>query len=247
MGVKTYLITNDWQIPYHDVEVIEGLFMPFLRWLQPYGFIWNGDIVDNHSLSEFSKDPLNKPDLLHEAEIARHYMGRIRDVKSIKLCYWIGGNHEDRLRRYMWQHASRLQLAVDQTFESVFDTKRYRFIYRPYGYTHALGSLDVTHGSIVRAASGGSAKAHFDKRGGSVIIGHTHRLGSYYRTNSKGTHVAYENGCLCSLKPEWVQDPDWQQGWAVVHVGDDGMFNIQQIPVIDRHTIFYGAKRWSIQ
>jgi len=244
--MRSWLVTNDWQIPYQDSQVINGLFMPFLRWLQPYGIILNGDMVDNHSLSEFAKDPLNKPDLITEATIMRSYMAEIGKVKSIKKRIWIGGNHEDRLRRYMWQHASRLQLAVDQTFESVFEPKRYRFEYHPYGYVYPLGSLDVTHGSIVRAASGGSAKAHFDKRGGSVIVGHTHRLGTYYRTNAKGTHVSIENGCLCSLTPEWVQEPDWQQGWSVVHVGDDGFFNVQQIPVINRKTIFYGIKKWSI-
>jgi UDP-2,3-diacylglucosamine pyrophosphatase LpxH len=244
--MKTVLITNDWQIPFHDVQVIEGLFMPFLKWLRPDEFIWNGDIIDNYNLSEFSKNPLQKPTLIDEATVAREYMARISKTKGLQRKVWLGGNHEDRLRRYMWQHAGRLQLGPDDTFESVFAPKAHGFDYLPYGSVVALGSLDVTHGSIVRQHSGWSAKAHFDKRGGSVIIGHTHRLGTYYRTNAKGVHVSIENGCLCSLKPEYVQDPDWQQGWAVVKVADDGNFNVQQIPVINREAIMYGEKTWTL-
>lgn len=244
--MKTYVITNDWQIPFHDLRVIDGLFMPFLFWLKPDGFIWNGDIIDNYTLSEFSKNPLDKSDLLLEAAITKSYMNEISKVKSITTKQWIGGNHEDRIRRYIWNHSAKLQLDPQQTFENLFDVKRYGFTYHPYGHVTALGSLDVTHGSIVRQHSAYSARAHFDKRGGSVIIGHTHRLGQYYRSNSKGVHVAIENGCMCSLKPEWVQDPDWQQGFAVVHVGSKGFFHVQQIPIINRAMMFYGDKQWKL-
>jgi hypothetical protein len=244
--MKTVLITNDWQIPFQDTKVIEGLFFPFLNWLKPDHFIWNGDIIDNYNLSEFSKNPLNKPTLIQEATQTRTYMARISKVKSIKRKDWLWGNHEDRLRRYMWQHAGRLQLGIEDTFESIFACKDYGFNSYPYGAVVALGSLDITHGNVVRQHSGWSAKAHFDKRGGSVLIGHTHRMGSYYRTNAKGVHVSFENGCLCSLTPEWVQDPDWQQGWSVVKVAPNGSFLVQQVPVINRQRIMYGNMEWTI-
>ena len=78
------------------------------------------------------------------------------------------------------------------------------------------------------------------------MIGHTHRLGIYYRTNAKGTHAAYENGCLCRLDPEYVQDPDWQQGLSVVRVGEKGFFNVQQVPIINRNFMMYGNKVWRV-
>ena len=78
------------------------------------------------------------------------------------------------------------------------------------------------------------------------MIGHTHRLGIYYRRNRGGVHAAYENGCLCSLEPEYAQYPDWQQGFSVVHVDKGGFFNVQQIPIIGRKTFLYGGVRREI-
>lgn len=239
--MKTYVITNDWQIPFHDKLVIDRLFMPFLKWLNPYGFIWNGDIVDCYQLSEFSKNPLSQATLTKEVRTARAYMA---DLAWITFKAWLGGNHEGRIRRYLWKNAEKLPVDADETFESLFRPSDYGFVYQPYGSVIRLGSLDVTHGSVVRQHSGWSAKAHFDKRGGSVLIGHTHRLGTYYRTNARGIHAAYENGCLCSLRPEYVQDPDWQQGFSVVTVGEKGFFHVQQVPIINRRYLLYGRDKW---
>lgn len=239
---KTWIISNDWQIPFHDEQIIDGLLLPFIKWLKPDGFIWNGDIVDCYELSEFSKNPLLRDVLFSETETAQDYMGRIGKMRSIQDRIWIGGNHEDRLRRYMWQHAGRLKLDPQTTFEQLFQVREHSFVYLPYGAVVQLGKLDVTHGSVVRQHSGWSAKAAFEKRGGSVLVGHTHRGGTYYRTNAKGTHGAFENFCMCRLDPEYVQDPDWQQGFSVVHVGRKGFYHVQSIPIINRSVMFYGRE-----
>ncbi len=242
----TYVVTNDWQIPFHNTRIIDGLFMPFLKWLKPSGFIWNGDIIDNYTLSEFSHDPLSQTDLLNEVAITQDYMDQISHVKSLQTKIWLGGNHEDRVRRKIWKCLPDLQLDHKKVFEDLFKPEQYGFEYYPYGAAVALGKLDVTHGYIVRQNSAYSGKAHFDRRGGSVLVGHTHRLGIYYKTNTKGTHAAFENGCMCSLEPEWCQDPDWQHGFSVVHVGDKGFFHVQQIPIIDNSIMFYGNKIWEV-
>jgi hypothetical protein len=73
-------------------------------------------------------------------------------------------------------------------------------------------------------------------------VGHSHRLGVYYQTNVRGVHASYENGCLCDLKPEYVNYPNWQQGFSVVSVDDGGWFNVQQIPILNRHRFYYGSE-----
>jgi len=45
------------------------------------------------------------------------------------------------------------------------------------------------------------------------------------KTDVRGPHVAYENFCLCSLQPEWTQNPNWQQGFCTVRVEDNGFFH----------------------
>lgn len=216
------------------------LVTDFIRDLKPDGIVLNGDIVDCYAISDFSKDPENvkKWGLSREITEAGYLMTLFRDI-PVK--WWIGGNHEDRWRRVQWQHPNLKGML--KSFPEAFHMNDYGFKWKPYGGTLMLGKLLVTHGSLVMKHSGWTARAEFDKYGSSVLHGHTHRLGVYYRTNARGVHGGYENGCLCRMHPEYVQYPDWQQGFSIVHVDDSGWFNVQQIPVLKRRTFFYGKER----
>jgi hypothetical protein len=54
---ERWVVLNDLQIPFEDKSVVWELVVPFVRELKPYGVVLNGDIVDNHEISDFSKDP----------------------------------------------------------------------------------------------------------------------------------------------------------------------------------------------
>ena len=238
--MKTWVVLNDLQIPFQDKPVL-ALVLRFIKDLRPHGVILNGDVVDNYSISNFNKDPLKRADLQREVDEAGALMMQLTGHERI----WLGGNHEDRLRRYLWDHPEIAGLEA-LTFEALFNVKKYGFTFYPYGKQWMLGKLMVTHGFMVRSHSGVSAKAHFERLGTSVLIGHTHRLGIYYKTNVRGQHAAYENGCLCRLDPEYVQSPDWQQGFSVVTVGDGGYFAVQQIPILNRRYLLYGRERYEV-
>jgi len=240
--MKLYVVLNDLQIPFHDKQVVE-LVMRFISFIRPYGIVLNGDVVDSYDLSEFAKDPIKGYQLEKEMRISGDLMKRLADIGSVREKWWLGGNHEDRLRRYTWKKAPQLNIQKLQ-FENLFDLDHYGFKWKPYGEILMLGKLMVTHGDIVRKHSGWSAKALFEKEGNSILCGHTHRLGIFYKKNANGTHAAYENGCLCRMDPEYVHRPDWQHGFSVVHVDDDGMFNVQQIPILKRRFFYYGGTRW---
>ncbi len=234
--MKRWAIINDVQIPWQDKQVL-NLVTDFVRDLKPHGIVLNGDIVDCYAISDFNKDPdrIKTWGLKREITEAGELMSRFKDIPEK---WFLGGNHEDRWRRVQWQFPSLQGMLMD--FDEALHMTDYGFRWKPYGGILQLGKLFVTHGSIVSKHSGQTARAHFDKYGNSVLIGHTHRLGVFYRTNSRGMHAAYENGCLCRLNPEYVQAPDWQHGLSIVHVLDNGFFNVQQVPVLRRRTILYG-------
>ena len=240
MSVTTWVILNDLQIPFHDVKVLDAV-LALTVGIKPDGVILNGDVVDCYSLSEFDKDPATEASLTREITDAAQLMARL---KGIPEKWWLGGNHEDRLRRVLWQNPKFASIEK-LDFPKLFDLETYGFKWKPYGGTLKLASLLVTHGSMVLKHSGWTAREHFIKYGTSVLIGHTHRLGVYYRTNSKGVHASYENGCLCKLTPEYAQAVDWQQGFSVVHL-DGNYFNVQQIPIINRRCFFYGGDRYEV-
>ncbi len=241
LKIKSWLVINDVQIPWQDKPVLD-LVLEFVKDLKPYGVILNGDIVDCYELSTFDKNPLKEAGL--EREI-RESMGLLYTLaQHTTERWWLGGNHEDRLRRTLWKWPQFSTLSALQ-FEHLFNLDDNGFKWKPYGGVYNLGKLLVTHGNMVRTHSGWTGRAHFEKFGGSVLIGHTHRLGIYYRTNAKGVHAGYENGCLCRLDPEYVQYPDWQQGFSVVHVDtSNGFFNVAQVPILRRRIFYYGGERY---
>jgi hypothetical protein len=202
--------------------------------------VLNGDVVDCYSISDFDKNPLQKATLATEIETASHLMARLKKVPEK---WWLGGNHEDRLRRVMWRNPAFAGIK-ELEFPQLLHLTDYGFKWLEYGEVLKLGKFSVTHGDTVRSESGATARAHFDKFGSSVLVGHTHRLGSFYRTNGTGTHVAYENGSLCLQAPEDVKRPNWQLGFSVVHVGKGGLFNVQQIPILPGYQLFYGNQHF---
>jgi predicted phosphodiesterase len=239
---KTWVVLNDLQIPFHDKPVLD-LVLNFVNYLQPHGVVLNGDVVDCYDISAYTRDPLHRANLNTEVKLAGQLMSRL--AKCTKERWWLGGNHEDRLRRYVWQNAPQLGLLPDTTFPSLFKIAEHGFQWKPWGGSVKLGRLIVTHGFVVRVHSAYSAKAHFDRLGSSVIVGHTHRLGVYYNTNSSGTHASFENGCLCKLTGlGYSQFPNWQQGFSVVHVGEGGFFNVVPVPILNRKVFFYGGEKW---
>jgi hypothetical protein len=246
---QIWVILNDLQIPYQDRRVLTQLVYPFIRELKPDGIVLNGDIADCASISDFDKNPLTKATLTTEIRESHRLM---EELERIPVKHWIAGNHEDRLRRLVWRQPALLGVVDSKTRESVvrameFDTMfglgEHGFTWRPYGDYLMLGKLLVTHGSMVRRHSAESGRAHLDKYGTSVLIGHTHRLGITYKTDVRGVHAAYENGCLCSLKPEYVSNPNWQVGFSVVHVAPNGLFSVQQIPVLARRIFWFGGRQ----
>lgn len=245
--MERYIVLNDVQIPFQDRQALD-MVLCFAEDLKPEGGVLNGDITDCYMISDFDKNPLTKEGLKAEIDQSGQLMKRFgRAVKKHR--HWICGNHEDRMRRYLWRSAPALVETGITEFEKVFRLADHGFRWTPCGGKIWLGKLLVTHGSIVRKWSAQTAMGHYQKYGCSVLTGHTHRLGSFFHTNITGPYASYENGHLCDVnKIEYCADPDWQQGFSVVDVFDDGLFCLQQIPILvrgSRKVFFYGDAQYS--
>ncbi len=236
---KTYVVLNDIQLPFQDRRVLD-LVLNFTNDLKPYGVILNGDITDCYPISDFVRCPGSHTDIMLEVKASEQLMKRL---VTIEKKVWIGGNHEDRMRRYQWKRIPELANHPDLTFPGLFHLDDHGFEWLEYGDVFMLGKLMVTHGNLVSKHSAWSGKMTFEKYGTSVMVGHTHRLGVYYKRDIRGVHGAWENGCLCSLTPEYVRYPDWQQGFSVVHVEPNGFFSVQQIPILPGPSFMYGKDK----
>ena len=52
----------------------------------------------------------------------------------------------------------------------------------------------------------------------SGLTGHTHRLCKYIARKSGKKFFWIESGCLCDLNPEYMVNPNWQQGICTVEI-----------------------------
>ncbi len=242
-------ILNDIHFPYHDSKVLHGV-CDFIKDLKVDRIIINGDMLDCAVISSFARDPLSPQSLTKEIRHGRKFLEYCKGMA--KEVIYIGGNHEDRIRRFIWKNSevfapfgsTACGTAIDAlSVPNLLGLDDLSIPYYSYGAGFQLGYLLVTHGSVIRKHSGYTARAAFEATGTSVLIGHTHRLGAHYVTNRAGEHAAYENGCLCSLKPSYVPGiPNWQQGFSIVSTFKNGMFSVEQPIILKRKVIIYGGQ-----
>lgn len=245
-SAKRVLVVSDIQFPFQDQAVMELVYDFAFRW-KPDTLLVNGDLVDCYVLSQFLKDPQKAVEVrqLEKLEVKEFF----KTLQGIPNKIWLGGNHEDRWRKVLWrslqargaEENALLQDVLDlgriatpdDMVRGIYGTAQLGVTYWPYGdyVTLASNNLVVTHGFRFSQHSAYTARMHFERLGRSVIIGHTHRQGVYRATNLRGTHGAWETGCLCRTDPEYVQFPNWQQGFATVEVTGEH-FHVNLIPVL---------------
>ena len=125
------------------------------------------------------------------------------------------------------------------TIEELLGLKPLEIQYIPYGEGIEYEGLYITHGDVISKHSGWTAKAHYERYGGCGMVGHSHRLGSYFKTERIDTYGWWENGCLCDLQPEYVNYPNWCQGFSIGYFTNDRFF-IEQVPIIDHKFMVEG-------
>jgi predicted phosphodiesterase len=119
--------------------------------------------------------------------------------------YWIEGNHEYRLGRYISAMAPAFDGLVE--FEEVFQLRKLGIRYVRGKGTSGNGILRLT--PLLTICHGerhglNPAKLTLDDWGGSIIVGHAHKESTWRKTFASGTDwVGYAAGCLC-------KDGDWK-------------------------------------
>lgn len=230
---------NDLHVPYHNEKMVRNL-VRLLEEEQPDEIILKGDMVDFYDLSRFDKNPERINKLQEELDILYRILLVFRaSCPNAKIVY-IMGNHEDRLRRYLWKNATALSSLRALRFEELLHLEELEIELCEFNYM--VNGFEFSHGEVVRQHSSYSAKAEYEKRGGSGCSGHTHRMGSFCKTTSRGTYGWWEDGCACDLTPEYVSGtPNWQNGFSVIYF-DDNAFDVHQVYVNKGHFRFNGVK-----
>jgi UDP-2,3-diacylglucosamine pyrophosphatase LpxH len=241
---KKGIVLSDNHIPFQDKKVNDLIVEQFIPDLKPDYIDLLGDLIDFWQLSKFRKNPSRKGNIQDDIDMAKAYLTRLREVApnaEITLHY---GNHLCRLKKYIWDNAKEIDSLKSTNLMFLLDTEKLniKVIDAEQGFD-TRGKLILTHGTLVSQDSAMTARRNLKRYGISVMCGHTHRLGSTYKTDMRGMMGAWENGCLCNLDliKEWGRElANWQQGFSVVffYEGRDHRFLVQQVPIIKDSFIF---------
>lgn len=145
------VICSDIHIPFHDKKAVDA-FLKYCKETQPEVVVLNGDILDMFMLSRFTKGEGRNP--LAEIILCRQLLKDIKKVVPNSKVYYVIGNHETRLEKYILTKAPEVASIVEDVF-TIIGTQRYDVF--------GCGSLTINkeflikHGTLLGSKSGLSA------------------------------------------------------------------------------------------
>ena len=238
------VVLGDMHFPKHCDRSI-SIALETISQLQPKMIILNGDTVDMLAVSRFPKDIRHNYTLLDERTAYQQFLKDLLVVSNGAEIVETHSNHsgngtDGRWFRYLSERLGELGTLPDiqekLSYQNVF-LGDFKDSVTHSDYVELCPDLIVIHGDVVRKNGGYSARGMIEKYYQSLIMGHTHRLGmTAQRLPGIGGRTekqiyAWEMGCLCDLNPLYASVPNWQNGFGIVALAEDGSFGVEQVMI----------------
>lgn len=240
---RTIVVLSDIQAPYEDRKALKAV-IDFVGDYQPDELVQIGDLADYPQPSRWSKGSAAEfqGSVFTDSEyIKNRVLKPLRDVYDGPFGI-LEGNHDERPRKYLSQYAPALAEARAFHFENLLDFNGFGITkLDPFYEFHP--DWVMTHGHVggiklTQEAGKTALNAAFTKFNKSVIMGHTHRLGTMHRSLGYGqtihkTLTGVEVGNLMDMRlAQYLKGgtANWQQGFVVVHI-DGGHVNTQEVVI----------------
>lgn len=234
MTTERALGVSDIQFPYHDRKAVDLCFSQLTEGMNVYCV---GDEIDFPQVSRWSKGWAAE----YEGTLQKHIDGNFDLWRQVRMTVgWDAeihisrSNHVDRLERYVERYAPGLGWLRALRTEAIlgYDELGIVFHREPFEFAPDWLLMHGDEGSLSRI-SGRTAGLLAEQYDMNVMCGHTHRIGRSSKTRGHGrrrrTVQGVEIGNLMDVrKAEYVQNPDWQQGFAIIH-RDDRLTEVQTV------------------
>ena len=143
----------------------------------------------------------------------RNILCQIREACPSSNIFYVIGNHEQRLEKTILSKAPELASLIEDVF-SIFKLDNLEI--RGCGTLTLNDNFVFKHGTLLGNKSGLSAIKEMENAYLSGATGHTHRLAKYIARKAGRKFIWLETGCLCSMEPEYMLNPNWQQGFGMI-------------------------------
>ncbi len=243
------VVLPDIHCPAHNAMLMWAI-LAFLKDYQPDVIIFIGDVADVFALSAWPNPPRSVKNIQSELDETRRLVDKIISVSKCKQAFYIMGNHEDRVFRYLKNVAPGAATILDYntrepilSFHGLMGYKigdKVTFIYDLAEQGGFGGGLRVNddmtfhHGFIVRPNPGASPRADSARFGQSTTTGHTHRLGCSATTTANETIRAFELGHLVNPNHAYLAYANmlnnWHPGFGVGQIVG-GKVHLEAVPV----------------
>lgn len=252
---KTWLIANDIHFPKENKAALD-CFLQAVSTLKPDGILLNGDIMD---CGTFSRHDIFQPPKCHWTDSQFYdaawddfnpmnaFLDIIDDLVPKAQKIYNLGNHEEWLLQFIKTSPSTRQPLFGM--EERLNLRKRGWKVNKYKDIFKLGKLRVVHTLFDSGKGGGGSggkhhsSKHLDVMGASTIYGHFHDIQCASKiTPEKDAHMAFSNGCLCDLNPEYLRNgpTNWSHGFAIVYTFPNGNFQVDLKRIVGGKVIVSG-------
>lgn len=246
-----WILCSDVHFPLHDPRKV-NLFMKVLKWFKPDAVDLLGDIDNADTTSRWSDGTTKEFSPVEDEGVkaTREFLMDIRKtVGPDAECHFHDGNHGwTRHEAYLDRKAPTFLGLINP--DLLYEYSRAGFEWHRYDQppVHRYGDIYCHHGESISKHAGESVRNDVSSWGVSLMRGHSHRMGTYYKTyNLTGqTLRGYEIGHLCKEdKMEYTISKDWQAGFAIAHVENGVHPHVSLIEITNDFTCYVDGKKFS--
>ena len=231
-GERRVLILSDIHVPFHDVQAIEAAVEWGRREKGVTDVLINGDLCDFYQLSNFTRDPNERP-IADEFKMAAELVGEIsRAFKGADVHIKLG-NHEQRFTRYILTKAPDLIGLEQLTLEAVFSAQIPGVNIVEDWRVMKLGKLVVVHGHEVGRGAGDNTRRNGSSRklNGRACADTSIAPTSGPPRTPGQVRTSWSVGCLCNLEPDYLPRNQWNHGAALVDIDKRGEFSVRNVRI----------------
>lgn len=232
-SIRKVLLIGDMHIPYHDNQAIEAA-VNYGKQQNVDAVFCNGDILDMYQVSFHERDPRNMS-IKDELEAGRQFFAYLRSNFQAATIYYVPGNHEYRLERYLRVKAPELLDVAEFRIDVLLRVAEHNVIFIPHGSKVYFGKLLVEHGDKLRGAGGvNPARTLSLKLKRHTICHHFHRTTeSISKVYDGSPIVCYSVGALCDMEPAYLPINEHNSGGAIVELLDKGEFRVDNFKIVN--------------
>lgn len=232
--MTTTLVVGDAHVDEHqDLRRFDALGK-YLRSVKPDNLVFIGDFLSLNCLSAWDKDKRKKMEgarYVAEINAGLEALDRIGKVPKNTTVYFLEGNHEDRLTRY---------LDYDPTFHGMVGVEKdleladRGFVWVPYKSSVVIDGTSFTHCPITGIgkpiANPNVAQKALRLYSNSIVFGHTHTLdhAAEHRHGSPHLQQALAVGCFFEHVDEYAMGSitNYWRGLVLLNQYQENRFDI---------------------